>query len=52
MTLLAAFLQHECHRLIPQKMRDGKEIRNNGFGDDLADGFPGGGYAALSVAAR
>ncbi|ASN16719.1 hypothetical protein B7764_16540 [Pantoea ananatis] len=39
MTHLAAFLQHECHRLIPQKMRDGKDILNNGLGMIWRMGF-------------
>ncbi|MDC7861748.1 hypothetical protein SZ66_07425 [Pantoea ananatis] len=41
MTHLAAFPQHECHRLIPQKMRDGKDIRNNGLGMIWRMGFQG-----------
>ncbi|PKC41967.1 hypothetical protein V461_16655 [Pantoea ananatis BRT98] len=41
MTHLAAFLQHECHRLIPQKMRDGKDILNNGLGMIWRMGFQG-----------
>ena len=41
MTHLAAFLQHECHRLIPQKMSDGKDIRNNGLGMIWRMGFQG-----------
>ncbi|KNA27362.1 hypothetical protein ACO03_17970 [Pantoea ananatis] len=39
MTHLAAFPQHECHRLIPQKMRDGKDILNNGLGMIWRMGF-------------
>ncbi|PQL01079.1 hypothetical protein CG435_09100 [Pantoea ananatis] len=42
MTHLAAFLQHECHRLIPQKMRDGKDILNNGLGMIWRMGFQRG----------